>query len=293
MSVFPASVTPFDASGEVDHPSVVRLISLFRSTGCRGVVLAGTNGEGPSLSAVEKRDLVRLATSVAENLEIILGISTSSLSEAVWLAQQAAKTGASAGLVMPPSYFHEASEEGLYRWFLALADAGPLPLILYNFPQRTRVPLGPDLVARLARHERIVGLKDSSGERANLEGYAHAIGHKRLYVGDETLLMEALEKGWTGTISGAANILSDWLVQIVEDRDEESRRTKYAYLRAGIEELRLGPQPTLNKSLLAEMGIIEGARMRLPLMDAEATRVASAKERLQPYVRFGEKRSEP
>src|SRR5690349_13881865 len=130
--LYPASVTPFDSEGQIDLPSLAKLLAYFEASGCRGVVLAGTNGEGPSLSAVEKRDLIREAMPTRGRLDVILGVATPSLEEAVWLNNQAAKAGAIASLVMPPGYFREASEEGVEGWFMQVLDRSKLPIIVYN-----------------------------------------------------------------------------------------------------------------------------------------------------------------
>src|SRR5882724_5248993 len=114
---YPASVTPFDEKGRIDMAGVARLLAWFRANGCTGVVLAGTNGEGPSLSAVEKRDLIRTAVPLANGLPIVLGVATASLEEAVWSCESARKDGAAAALVMPPAYYREASQEGIILWY--------------------------------------------------------------------------------------------------------------------------------------------------------------------------------
>src|SRR5690349_2804546 len=94
--VYPASVTPMLSDGQVDMPSVARILAHFKAAGCKGAVLAGTNGEGPSLSAVEKRDLIRIAVPIFPELKVVAGIATPSLDEAIWLASQAHKAGAAA-----------------------------------------------------------------------------------------------------------------------------------------------------------------------------------------------------
>jgi len=271
--VYPASVTPMHADGSVDTPSLVRLLAHFKSAGCKGVVLAGTNGEGPSLSAVEKRDMVRAAVPVFADLEIVAGIATPSLDEAIWLAGQARKAGATAGLVMAPGYFREASEEGIALWFEALFDATELPILVYNFPQRTGIEIGHGLMARLGGHARMVGLKDSSGNVDNLDGYAKALAGtgKRLFVGNEALLWQALQKGWTGTISGAANCIPAWLAAVVDEfvaGHMDSGEAKFAIARAGIEALRGIPQPQVNKAILHRLGILPSGALRLPLEEA-------------------------
>lgn len=266
--VYPASVTPMTPDGTMDLPSVARLLAHFKSAGCQGVVLAGTNGEGPSLSAVEKRDLLRVAVPIYPELKVIAGIATPSLTEAIWLANQAHKAGAAAGLVMPPGYFREASEDAVARWFEELFAETDLPILVYNFPQRTGIEIGPDLIRRLADHPRLIGLKDSSGNRANIDAYARAAQGKDLFVGNEMLLWDCLEVGWTGTISGASNCIPAWLATVVHEffaGDRESAKAKFQLVLKGIEALRGVPQPAANKAILHRWGIIPNPDVRLPL----------------------------
>lgn len=286
MSVFPATVTPFDASGKVDMAQMARLFAYFRASGCEGVVLAGTNGEGPSLSAIEKRDLVRASVPLALGLKVVLGIATPSLDETIWLAGQASKAGATAALVMAPSYFREASEEGIAQWFEKLMDATSLPVIAYNFPQRTGFELSPELLQRLALHPNMIGVKDSSRDPKNLPAFAHALPGKKLYVGGETLLLDALSCGWTGTISGAANVVPHWLVQVIADKDPESRHTKFEYLLPALEALNAGGQPMLNKELLVRLGVIDNPNPRLPLLPIPTEQVEQAMRALKGRVQF-------
>jgi 4-hydroxy-tetrahydrodipicolinate synthase len=269
--LYPASVTPFEASGEIDYPSLAKLLAFFETSGCTGVVLAGTNGEGPSLSAVEKRDLIREAMPLRGKLEIVLGIASPSLEEAVWLSNQAEKAGAVASLVMPPGYFREASEQGIEAWFRQLLDRSRLPIIIYNFPQRTGITLTADLLGRLAQHENFAGVKDSSSSVENLDSYAAAVLPllKKLYVGDEALLIKALEAGWSGSISGSANSMPLPLATIIRechDGRKESARVKHSLVLPIIERLRKSPQPATHKGVLQARGTIESASVRLPLL---------------------------
>lgn len=273
--VYPAAVTPMDDQGQVDEASVARLLAYFEAAGCRGVVLAGTNGEGPSLSAYEKRDLLRTAERCKGRLDLILGIATPSLDEAKWSCQQAAKNGASAVLVMPPSYFRSATEKGVAAWFYRLADESPCPIIAYNFPKMTGFTMSAAFVADLAGHERIVGFKDSSGERANIEAYRRAVPEgKNLFVGDETLLLETLQAGWTGTISGAANCVPQWLAKVVADLDE----AKFKILLPVIQAIRAQRQPAANKAVLHALGVIASPSPRLPLEPENPAEVLQALE---------------
>ena len=269
---YPASVTPFREDGEIDQPGMARLLAWFESQGCTGVVLAGTNGEGPSLAAVEKRDLLRAMMPVRGKLDLILGIATPSLSEAIWSCKQAAKIGATAALVMPPGYFRSASEEGIYGWFMALMDAADLPVLVYNFPQNTGISISAELLRRLSKHQRMAGAKDSSGEAANIPAFAAALPGRSLFVGNETLLLDALKAGWSGTISGASNVIPIWLSQVValwHSGDREQAELKFKLILKTIETFRKSPQPGTNKALLARLGILDSPRLRLPLTEPD------------------------
>lgn len=270
--IYPASVTPFRPDGRFDAESLAKLLAWFEFCGCQGVVLAGTNGEGPSLSAPEKRDLLAVARPLAGRLDLILGIATPSLDEALWLVRQAGRLGAVAALVMPPGYFRSASEEAIGLWFEALMDDSPIPIIAYNHPAMTGIPLPPNLLGRLAQHPQLIGVKDSSGYVENLLPYREAVPDRvRLYVGDETLLADALDAGWSGSISGAANVLADWLVRIESDfrsGGRESAGAKHVLIRPVLEAIRAAPQPACHKGVLARVGTLESDTVRLPLEGA-------------------------
>lgn len=288
--VYPASVTPLDDKGRVDIGAMARLLAWFEAAGCKGAVLAGTNGEGPSLSATEKRDLISQAMPAKGKLDLILGVATSSLEEAVWSCNQAHRSGAIAALVMAPSYFREASDDGIVAWFRALMDRTEMPILVYNFPQRTGITISAEMMGQLATHDRFAGAKDSSGSEQNLTGYAQALegSAKALYVGNETLLLKALGSGWTGTISGASNVMPYPLACIVEDwvgGRTESAEAKFEIAVKAIEALRGSPQPATNKALLQDIGVLPSKSVRLPLTEGDAGLRATLESILGPLDR--------
>lgn len=276
--ILPAAVTPFTPSGEVDTVSLARLLAYFEAAGCSGVVIGGTNGEGPSLSAVEKRDTVRQAVTLAGRLPVIAGIATASLTEAVWLAQQAEKAGTAGLLVMPPGYFRSVEISAIAQWFEALMDASGLPLLAYNFPKMTGITLTPEFFERVSKHSRFAGLKDSSGEIGNIASYRAALGPEhRLWVGNELLLPMALEAGWSGSISGASNTVPTWLVRVAHELRSpdlrESGTAKFELLAPILEFIRSQPQPALHKQVLHAFGILATPDVRLPLTAPDAVTV--------------------
>lgn len=263
----------------MDLTSLARLLAWFEASGCQGVVLAGTTGEGPSLSAAEKRDLIRAAVPLRGRLKLLLGVATPSLTEAQWLCKQAATAGADAVLLMPPMYYRNASQVGILAWMEAVVDSSPLPVVLYNFPQMTGSALSAQMVAELCTREHVVGLKDSSGDAANLRRYRESIpGNKRLFVGDETLLVHALDEGWDGTISGCANVVAGWLAQVVQEHRSgrvEPARVKYELVEPALLALRgLGNLPSACKAVLQHLGLIDGGAVRAPLEPVDGSGVA-------------------
>ncbi len=274
--IYPAAVTPFDEKGRIDFVGVAKLLAWFESAGCAGVVLAGTNGEGPSLSAVEKRDLILGAAPLAGSLELILGIATPSSDEAVWLCKQAFHAGGKSVLLMPPGYFREASEAGIEGWFRFVMDRSPVPVIVYNFPKRTGFTLTPELLCRLSTHEKFAGVKDSSGEESNLSSYRQAVP-QTLYMGDETLLCRALKAGWNGSISGASNVIPQHLVLAAATGDD----ARFELMEPVLKAIRANPQPATHKALLHRWGILPRPDLRLPLEPPLSTAVDNLSKLVQ------------
>lgn len=272
-TVFGAAVTPFDAKGKVDFLSLARLFAYFEAAGCDGVVLAGTTGEGPSLSAVEKRDLIRESQSLRGSLRTILGLATSSLDEAIWLSRRADEYGAEAVLAMCPTAWSKVSSADLKAWYLALMDASACPVMVYHHPALTTVCLSEEDICRLSEHLHFGGIKVSSGFQGKLDKMRRALPEdKPLWMGDERCLLEAWEAGWSGTISGAANILAPWIAQIAEDfvTDRESAAAKQDLIGPVLEELRRDYLPPQLKAVLAEWKILDRPDVRLPLQAAAA-----------------------
>lgn len=200
-----AAITPFTPEGAVDAPYFVRLLAHFEAQGAQGVVVAGSTGEGPSLSAPEKVQLYDLAVHGRGQLQVVAGVLSCSLDEALYLARHAAKVGCHALMVAPP-YYYAATLSGLIAFYRAVLDASRLPVILYNIPQRTRVKITSALVDALLEHPNLHGIKDSSGSVRALGGFLKFAPRLRIWVGEEKLLLRCLQGGGAGSISGLANV---------------------------------------------------------------------------------------
>lgn len=286
--VYPAAVTPFGPKYVVDGASMAKLLAYFESAGCQGCAVGGTNGEGYSLIAREKRELLETQRATWHRLKPILGVATASIEECAWLCRRAAEFGA-VPLVMAPGYYPHATEELLRRWFMAVLDRSPVRVLLYNFPQRTGAEISSELLKSLADHPNLLGIKDSSGRADNLGAYRDALPNPEhgLFVGDETLLWDALVAGWQGTISGAANVIPEWLSRVVSEFFEGHRpsaQAKFEYVLPCIQAIRRAPQPGCHKAILKARGILEHSSLRPPLAEPsreEIDRVEAALQALE------------
>lgn len=283
--VWPAAVTPFAEDGSVDLGGVAKLIAMFRAQGYAGIVLAGTTGEGASLSAIEKRDLVREAVRMAESFPVVLGVASNSLHEAQWLVGQAGKAGAAGVLLSPPTFYRSAGEDEIVEWMLQVVEVAGCPVLAYHFPQVMGVGISPAMLERLVAHPNVAGLKDSSGEIGNLEVFRRIVPEEKLlFVGEELVLMEALEAGWSGSISGGSNVLGGWLVEVFRqwaEGDMDGARAKFAVVEPVLREMKSVVFPGAMKGVLADWGVLESGDVRLPLANGEIEPLRSVlRERL-------------
>ncbi|MCG9894374.1 MAG: dihydrodipicolinate synthase family protein [Fimbriimonadaceae bacterium] len=264
--LYPASVTPFDDAGRVDPVSLARLCAWFEAAGCAGIVLGGSNGEGASLSAVERRDLLRHAGVASGSLKLILGVPTPSLDEAQWLASQAGRNGAAAILLSPPAFFRRASDDGVAAWLMKVMDAATCPVLLYHNPEVIGRGLPLHHLTDLAAHPRCGGAKNSAADPELLGLFRSAFrSDQALFHGDERMIVPALEAGWTGAISGCANAIPAMLARLVEEWADESGAALQETVLPLLDDLRRLPQPQSHKAALHAWGILSTPDPRLPL----------------------------
>ncbi len=208
--VIPPMVTPLLSHEQLDVESVDRLIPHLIDGGVSGIFLLGTTGEGPSLSYQIRYEMVERSCEVtAGKVPVLVGITDSCYSESLALAEHAQNSGADAVVAAAPFYF-QASAADLKSWFLRLADESPLPVMLYNMPSCVRATLDPDLLAVLAEHENIVGIKDSSGDLRYFEQICSSFrrpGRFCVFMGPEERLADAVAIGADGGVCGGANLL--------------------------------------------------------------------------------------
>ncbi|HJQ66706.1 MAG TPA: dihydrodipicolinate synthase family protein [Gemmatimonadales bacterium] len=205
--IFAPVTTPFDpATGEISLLHAAQNARRLLADGLDGLVVTGTTGEAALLEPDEQRRLVAaVRAAVPRDRWFLAGTGAESTRAAIALTRAAAAEGADAVLVRSPSYYHAAhSADSLGAYFRAVADASPVPVLVYNIPKHTRLPVPPAVLASLATHGNIVGAKDSSGDVQNLAAYRAAVPNWAMFVGSASLLFSGLEAGCVGGIVGVA-----------------------------------------------------------------------------------------
>lgn len=209
-----ALITPF-LDGEIDYEALGNLIDIQIEAGVSALLVAGTTGESATISTRELHELVAYAKKrIGNRVPLLAGCGSNSTSHAIELAQSAADGGADALLAVTP-YYNKASDRGLLLHYRAIADSAARPLILYNVPSRTGYHLSMELYRELAKHENIVGVKESSGDLGLLEALCAECGDDfDVYTGNDHQLVAAMKLGAQGVISVASNIIPRTVTEI-------------------------------------------------------------------------------
>lgn len=259
QGIFPPVITNFDNSGEVAPIPFRENLRRWIETPIDGIVLFGSNGEGALLDEDEKTRLTGFARDVVPAGYVLIGgASGDSTRAAMRQARQLAGAGADVVLVHPPTYFGPyLSIAALMDYFRAVADASPVPVLLYHIPKFTHVTLEAGFIGELMRHPNVAGLKDSSGDMKRFADYTGACDKDcRLFVGNGALLYTALELGAAGGILGVANIAPALCADVVrhfrEGRPQEAGRIQ-------------GVLTPLHKEIVAAHGAV-GCKAALDLM---------------------------
>ena len=205
-----AMVTPFGPDGSLDLPAAVRLANHLVDAGCDGLVISGTTGESPTTTDAEKLALLQaVLEAVGDRARIIAGAGTYDTAHSIHLAKACAAEGAHGLLVVTP-YYSKPPQAGLIAHFTAVADATPLPVLLYDIPPRSVVPIESETLRALAAHPNIVGVKDAKGD---LHAGAQLMAETGLvyYSGDDALNLPWLAMGATGFVSVISHLAAGQL----------------------------------------------------------------------------------
>ncbi|MCC5035856.1 4-hydroxy-tetrahydrodipicolinate synthase [Streptomyces sp. WAC 00631] len=213
--VLTAMVTPFTADGILDLDGAQRLAAHLVDAGNDGIVVNGTTGESPTTNDGEKADIVRaVVEAVGDRAHVVAGASTNDTRHSVELARAAEAAGAHGLLAVTP-YYSKPPQEGLFRHFSAIADATGLPVMLYDIPGRSGVPINTETIVRLAEHPRIVANKDAKGDLGRAS-WALARSGLAWYSGDDMLNLPLLSVGAVGFVSVVGHIVTPELRALLE-----------------------------------------------------------------------------
>src|SRR5579872_7361878 len=273
--VLPALVTPLTEAGAVDEPAVGRLVEHVVAAGVSGLLPLGSTGETASLDEPSWRAMLAATVKAARGrVPVICGVAQSNLPAAAAEVAAAAELGADAVLVAPPFYYF-VDQPTVISFYRAIAEAGPIPVLLYNIPQNTKVPADPATVAALAREGAIKGIKDSSRDFEYFElicGATRDMPAFRIFTGSDTMLLASLAMGGAGTICGAANVAPGWVVRIYDEfvrGDLNAAREHQDQLIDLIMQLRGGVFPAAIKAALEAQGVC-AAWMARPIAPLDA-----------------------
>lgn len=205
--IFAPLATPFASNGDIDTTAFASNIRAHMDAGLSGVVIAGSTGEAALLDESERSSLVEVAREILPKTRaLIVGAGAESTRYAIRLAKNAAARGADAVLVVAPHYYSASmTSDVLLKHYRAVADASPIPVILYNIPKYMHFAIPASVVAELAKHPNIIGIKDSSGNREMFAGFAEAKSAKfSLLSGSGAMLQYSMSLGATGGILGVS-----------------------------------------------------------------------------------------
>jgi 4-hydroxy-tetrahydrodipicolinate synthase len=274
--VLTAMVTPFDAEGRLDLARAEELAAHLVELGNDGLVVNGTTGEGPTTSDAEKAELVRaVAGAVGGRATVVAGAGTYDTAHSVHLARDAEKAGAHGLLVVTP-YYSRPPQSGLLRHFTAVADATGLPVMLYDIPPRSVVPIETDTLRRLAEHPRVVGVKDARGDFRVATEIIATTG-LAYYSGDDPNNLPMLSVGAVGFVSVIGHVVADRLrvlVDAYEAGDVGRARTVHAATHPVMRAMARTGGVTFAKAALRLRGL-EVGDPRLPQVPATAEQVAA------------------
>jgi len=281
-----ATVTPCNASGEIDFGALQAIMQFHKQAGADGIVVLGTSGEFPSYSVAERKRVAEVAMQNKNGMNMIMNPGTPNIAETVDLAKHAESIGYDGMLVIPPFYFNNPGVNGLTRYYSMLFDNVGLPINLYHIPGTSEVPITLDLLKNLYHYPHLAGIKDSSGSKQGYLDFVTAFPELNMRTGTSSNLEPALEHGM-GAILADGNSFSAQCAAIFRAFHANGNwKAELAKLRAKQMAMRSAIQATgFESSLPFTMSVQMGgpaffgrAPLRQPDADAQAAiRAAYAK----------------
>ncbi|MBW2061245.1 MAG: 4-hydroxy-tetrahydrodipicolinate synthase [Deltaproteobacteria bacterium] len=280
-----AIVTPF-SNGQVDEDAFRRLINFQIENGTQAIIPCGTTGESATLSHDEHKRVVEFVIKEVDGrIPVVAGSGSNNTIEAIELTRHVQEAGADGALMILP-YYNKPTQEGIYQHFKAVAEAVSLPIIMYNIPSRTGVNMLPGTVARLAKIDNIVGVKESSGDLIQMTQIVELCGEDfDLISGDDPLILPVMAVGGKGVISVASNVVPKEISNMISafrEGDLARSREIFLHLQPIFRALFLETNPIPVKMALGFMGMIN-PEMRLPLYPMGEENTKKLKKVLADY----------
>ena len=277
-----AMVTPFKNDLSIDWEGVEKLAAHLQSNGHDGIVVNGTTGEAPTTSDDEKIEIIKaVKRATSGKLKIVAGAGNNETSHSIEQAEMAAKAGADGLLVVTP-YYNKPPQAGIEVHFRAMADSTDIPVMMYDIPGRTGVPIEPDTICRLAEHKNIVALKDAKGDVASTSWVIKRSGIP-VYSGDDILNLPLLSVGAVGFVSVCGHTVGSRLRAML-DHWVKGESSKALEIHQELLPVYTGTFRTqgaiLTKAALKMMGL-PGGKVRLPLVDATESQISQLREDLK------------
>jgi 4-hydroxy-tetrahydrodipicolinate synthase len=271
-------VTPFTAEGALDIAGAQRLAAHLVDAGNDGLIVNGTTGESPTTSDAEKDQLVQaVLEAVGDRAHVVAGIGTNDTRHSIELAHTAERAGAHGLLAVTP-YYNKPPQEGLFRHFSAIADATELPVMLYDIPGRSGVPIDTETLVRLADHPRIVANKDAKGDLGRAS-WAIARSGLAWYSGDDMLNLPLLSVGAVGFVSVVGHVVTPELRALLDAHltgDVQKATEIHQQLLPVFTGMFRSQGVITTKAALALQGLPAGP-LRLPLVELSPQETAQLK----------------
>ena len=282
-----ALVTPFMDNGAVDFAALAKIVDHLVEGGVDYILVLGTTGETPTLTADERKALVRFVRErVAGRVALMVGIGGNCTRDVLACLKSWDLSGYSAVLSVNP-YYNKPNQEGLYQHFKAIAEASPLPVMLYNIPGRTGVNMSPSTIARLANDcKSIIGVKEASGNLEQMDEIKALTPSEFLLIsGDDGLTVEVIKRGGVGVISVLANAYPKETAEFVRlalEGNTAEAEAKLQALDAIVSALFEEGNPVGIKTALYTKGICTNT-MRLPLVSGSEALQTKMKKLIEEY----------
>ena len=263
--------TPFDQDGKVDYSALERLVNHLIDNKTDTILVAGTTGESPTLSALEKTELLKKVIEFAGGrAKVIFGSGSNNTDSSIKASMEAESNGAEGLLIVAP-YYNKPSQDGIFAHIKAVSDKVSLPILVYNIPGRTGINIQPQTMLRLIEEcPQVKAVKDSTGNVDQTADLARQVSSSqfRIYSGDDNMTLPMLSVGACGVVSVASHIIGKPISEMIEaslsGNLDKAREIHYRYLPV-FKGLFNAPNPTCLKYVMSKMGIT-GETLRLPLV---------------------------